>query len=91
MFEIFMIRAEQRFQDMIEAGMTRAGAREAIDSNSGQGVNTGKSSLTPGDFEATNRSELVDASSVDVGPREFSSIKQAVPKFSGLQDKSGVE
>ena len=80
-----MRRQEQRFQDMMIARMTRAGAREEGD-YSGQRVNIGRSSPTPGNLEVASREELVEGASANVGAREFSSLKQAVPKFSGLPE-----
>ena len=80
-----MRRQEQRFQDMMIARMTRAGAREEGD-YSGQRVNIGRSSPTPGNLEVASREELVEGASANVGAREFSSLKQAVPKLSGLPE-----
>ena len=78
-----MRRQEQRFQDTMEARMTRAGAREEGE-YSGQGVNIGRSSPAPDDLEVANREELVEGASANVGARYFSSLKRAVPKFSRL-------
>ena len=86
MMEALMRRQEQRFQDMMVARMTRAGAREEGD-YSGQGVNIGRSSPTPGDLEVASREEFVESASTDVGAREFSSLRQAVTYFSGLPDE----
>ena len=47
-------RREQQLQNVMEARMTRAGAREEGD-YSGHGVNIGRSSPTPGDLEDTSR------------------------------------
>ena len=85
MMEALTRRQEQRFQDMMEARMTRAGAREEGD-YSGQGINIGRSSPAPGDVEVASREEPVEGASANVGAREFSSLKQAVPKFSGLPE-----
>ena len=76
MMEALMKRQEQRFQDMMEARTTRAGAREEGD-HSGQGVNIGRSSPTPGDLEVASREELAESANANVGGREFSGLKQA--------------
>ena len=86
MMEALMRRQEHRFQDMVDARMTRAGAREEGD-YSGQGDNiVRRSSPAPGDLEVASREELVEGGSANVGARESSSLKQAVPKFSGLPE-----
>ena len=53
---------------------------------SGQGVNAGRSLLTPVDLEVASREELAESASANVGAREFSGLKQAIPKFSGLPE-----
>ena len=68
MMEALMRRQEQRFQDMMEAWMTRAGARGEGD-YSGQIVTIGRSSPTPGDVEVTSGEELVEGASANVGAR----------------------
>ena len=76
---------EQRFQDMMEARTTRAGARQEGDC-SVRGVNIGRSSATPGDLEAASREKLAEGASANVGAREYCSLKQGVPKFGGLPE-----
>ena len=66
MMEALTRRQEQRFQDMMVARMTRAGAREEGD-YSGQGVNIGRSSPAPYDLEVASREELVQGASANVG------------------------
>ena len=67
----------------------RAGVREEGD-DSGQGVNIGRSSPTPGDLEVASREKLAERASANVGAREFSSLTQAVPNFSGLPEEFPV-
>ena len=74
MIKSLMRRQEQRFQDMIQAWMARAGAREG-DYNSGQGVNIGRSSLSPGGLEVASKEEFADSASTNVGTREFGNLK----------------
>ena len=71
---------------MIDARITRDGAREEGDSNSGQGVKTGKNSLTPGEIKATSRQYFVDTPSVTVVRRKFNVPSMAVAKLSGLPE-----
>ena len=86
MMETLTRRREQQLQNVMEARMTRAGAREEGD-YSGQGDNiVRRSSPAPGDLEVASREELVEGGSANVGARESSSLKQAVPKFSGLPE-----
>ena len=85
MMEALIGRQERQFQDMMEARMTRASAREEGD-YSGQGVTIGRSSPPPCDLEVASREELVEGASANVGTREFSSLNQAVPNFSGLPE-----
>ena len=42
--------------------------------------------MTPGDLEVASREKLAEGASANVGAREYSSLKQAVPKFSGLPE-----
>ena len=86
---------EERMAEMMEALMKTRAAIRGHDGkkdeswrtrHSGQGVNIGRSSLTPGDLEVASREELVESASANVRARGFSSLKQAVRKFSGLPE-----
>ena len=74
--EALMRRQEQRFQDVMQARMTIAGAREEGD-YSGRGANIWRRSPTAGDLEVASREELAESASANVGAREFRSLKHA--------------
>ena len=90
--EEMMERQDRRFQEL-EERLAGAGAREGSASNSGgerdEGVDTGGSLPTHGEIEAIG-GEFVEntraSTTSNIDPREFSSIKAAVPKFSGKSE-----
>ena len=83
-------------QDRLEERMASDRGRGEAQSNPGRerqdGVVTGGNLQAPGGVhvDEIRYDESVESSGVNVGPREFSSIKQAVPKFSGKPEEFPV-
>ena len=76
-------------QDRLERRTSNDRDRREAHSNPGRehqdGVITGENLAVPGDAQVDQmrHDKFVESSGVNVGPREFSSMKQAVPEFSG--------
>ena len=83
-------------QDRLEERMASDRDRGEAQSNPGRerqdGVMTGGNLPAPGGVhvDEIRHDEFIESSGVNVGPREFSSIKQAVPKFSGNPEEFPV-
>ena len=88
-----LLRSLVSRQDRLEERMASDRGRGEAQSNPGRerqdGVVTGGNLPAPGGVhvDEIRYDESVESSGVNVGPREFSSIKQAVPKFSGKPEE----
>ena len=86
---MFLLRSLVFRQDRLEELMASDRDRGEAQSNPGRerqdGVITGGNLPAPGGvhLDKNRHDDFVESLCVNVGPREFSSIKQAVPKFSG--------
>ena len=91
-----LLRSLVSRQDRLEERMASDRGRGEAQSNPGRerqdGVVTGGNLPAPGGVhvDEIRYDESVESSGVNVGPREFSSIKQAVPKFSGKPEEFPV-